>query len=587
MLMTNTQAHRPVALSSPLEDGALIIKTMSGREELGRPFEYVVQLFSDQPQKVNYQDILGKKMTVRLGLGGDEYRYFNGHVSRFVQTGVDGLRVHYQATLVPWLWFLTHSADCRIFQDQTVLEIIKTVFRDFGFNHFEESVSGEHYLPLKYCVQYRETAFNFVSRLMEEAGIYYYFEHDKDIHTLVLSDSPSSHEPFPGYQQIRFLPANEGFSGSQFITDWSVEHRFQPGQVAMNDYNFEKPRVPLQAGRKTLTDVPGAERYEIFDYPGEYSEQAFVLPDGSSEVKLGEQYAKLRMEAIDAQYEVASGISDARGLGTGCTFNLAGHPIETQNQGYLVTTVSYQLDAGDFESGRVVENDPVFSCRFTAINALQPFRPMLNTPKPVVQGPQTAVVVGPAGEEIFTDKYGRIKVKFHWDRHSEANENSSCWIRVAQLSAGKKWGGLTIPRIGQEVMVEFLEGDPDQPIVTGCVYNADAIPPYQLPTHKTISTIKTNSSKGGQGFNEIQFEDKKGEEQIFIHSQKNMDVRVKNNQFETIQNDRHLIVQNDKFEHVENNRHEQIDADHVEKSVRIGTSRWRASKPSWWWVVIL
>jgi type VI secretion system secreted protein VgrG len=261
---------------------------------------------------------------------------------------------------------------------------------------------------------------------------------------------------------------------------------------------------------------------------------------------------------------VATAGSEARGICVGCTFTFAEHTRDDQNRQYLITSANYNIDAGDFYSQE--KSSPCsYSCSFAAIDATKQFRSMRITPKPSIPGPQTAIIVGPSGEEVHTDEYGRVKVQFHWDRHSQADENSSCWIRVAQLWAGKKWGAMYIPRIGQEVIVEFLEGDPDQPIITGRVYNGQAMPPYVLPTNKTMSTLKSNSSKTGQGFNEIRFEDNKGSEQIFIHAEKNIDIRVKNDRFETIANDRHLHVERDKFEHVDNNRDEKVDADHKEE----------------------
>jgi type VI secretion system secreted protein VgrG len=297
-----------------------------------------------------------------------------------------------------------------------------------------------------------------------------------------------------------------------------------------------------------------AAKFEIYDYPGEYVES-----------NDGQEYAKKRIEELQAQYEVVSAESDARGVCTGCTFTLANHPREDQNRQYLITSANFNIKAGEFYSGGQAGGEGVYSCSFTAIDATQPFRSPRITPKPSIPGPQTAMVVGPSGEEIFTDDYGRVKVKFHWDRREEADENSSCWIRVAQVWAGKNWGAMYIPRIGQEVIIEFLEGDPDQPIITGRVYNDQAKPPYEPKSNKTMSTIKSNSSKGGGGFNEIRFEDKKGEEQIFIHGEKNLDIRVKNDLFETVVNNRHLHVEKDKFEHVENNRSEKVEADHKEE----------------------
>jgi type VI secretion system secreted protein VgrG len=320
---------------------------------------------------------------------------------------------------------------------------------------------------------------------------------------------------------------------------------------ALNDFNFETPKTSLLSNANA-TRQHGAAQFEIFDYPGEYA----VHGDGDT-------LAQVRMDELQTQFETLRGQGTARGVAAGHTFTLKSHPRKDQNREYLVTGLSLRADAGEYATGG--EGGEFFSCNFTVIDAAQNFQPARLTPKPVVQGPQTALVAGPGGEEIYTDMYGRVKVLFHWDRYSQADENSSCWIRVSQEWAGKKWGAIYLPRIGQEVIVEFLEGDPDRPLITGRVYNAETMPPYPLPAQQTKSTLKSNSSKGGQGFNEIRFEDKKGSEQIFIHGEKNQDIRIKNDCLEWIGNDRHLIVVKDQFEHVENNRNETVDADHKEK----------------------
>ena len=546
-----TQANRAIGIATPLGEDVLLLQSMSGSETIGEMFEYELDLISEL-QEVNSADILGQNVTVRLNYGKDKSRYFNGYISRFVRTEDSGNLSHFQATMVPWLWFLTRTADCLIFQEMTVPDIIKSVFRERGFTDFDDKLSGS-YREWEYCVQYRETDFNFVSRLMEQEGIYYYFRHENGKHTLVLADSIGTHKPFTDYEEIQYQPSEGAISGGEYISDWTVEKEIQPSQYALNDFDFKNPRVDLRAVSKMDCELPEAD-YEVYDYPGEYS----VMQDG-------ENYARTRIEELHSQYEVVSGNSDARGMCTGFTFKLTGYHIEAQCREYLITSATYQLDSGGYEAGRVGEGGPVFSCGFTAIDTRQPFRSSRNTAKPCISGPQTAVVVGPKDEEIHTDEYGRVKVQFHWDREGMKNENSSCWIRVSQSWAGKNWGAMIIPRISQEVIVEFLEGDPDRPIITGVVYNAHNMPPYKLPANKTMSTLKSNSCEKDSGFNEIRFEDKKDEEQIFIHAEKNQDVRVKNDSFEWIGNNRHLVVKKDQIEHVENNRNEKVDADHKEE----------------------
>ncbi len=550
--MAMTQENRELEIATPLGEDMLLLTSMSGTEQLGRLFRFELELVSEEHQ-IKSADIVGQNVTIRLNMSGDKSRYFNGFVSRFTQTLPAGGLARYRATVVPWLWFLTRTADCRIFQEKTVPDIIEDVFREHGFTDFERSLSGS-YRTWLYCVQYRETDFNFVSRLMEQEGIYYFFKHENGKHSLVLADSAGAHEPYPELEELEYHPADKGTRIEECISDWVVGTHLQPGSYALKDFDFENTKKDLQVRAKVEREHASAT-FEIYDYPGEYAE---VKPDG-------EDYARKRIEELQAQYEVFSAESDARGVCTGCTFKLIDHPRDDQNKKYLITSANYNINAGEFYSGRQTGGEGVYSCSFTAIDATQPFRAARITPKPSIPGPQTAMVVGPSGEEIYTDEYGRVKVQFHWDRYGKADENSSCWIRVAQVWAGKNWGAMYIPRIGQEVIIEFLEGDPDQPIITGRVYNAQAMPPYDPKSNKTMSTIKSNSSKGGGGFNEIRLEDKKGEEQIFIHAEKNLDVRVKNDRFETVIDNRHLHVEKDKFEHVDNNRNETVDADHKEE----------------------
>ena len=554
--MALSQTYRNVAVGTPLGDDVLILTGFSGTDQIGRPFKYRLELVSEDFD-INFEEIVGENVTVRLEMPNGETRFFNGFVSRFVQSYPEGRYARYEAEVVPWLWFLTRTSDCRIFQEMTVPDIIMQVFRDHGFTDFEDALTGS-YRTWDYCVQYRETDLNFVSRLMEQEGLYYYFQHENGKHTLVLCDSMSQHEPFEGYEEVQFRPATEQSLLHERITEWSIEQQVQPGTFAHNDFDFENPQKALRTS-SSISRAHAVPDFEIYDYPGEYTE----FDDG-------EGYARVRVEEIQSQFEVVRGQTDARGICPGHKFELVDHPREDQCREYLITSASYRLRFDEFEDRGGSSEDPFFSCSFTALSTEESFRPARTTPKPLVQGPQTAIVVGPSGEEIHTDEHGRVKLQFHWDRYGEGNENSSCWIRVSQNWAGKKWGAMFIPRIGQEVIVEFLEGDPDRPIVTGRVYNGETTPPYDLPANKTISTTKSNSSKGGGGFNEIRFEDKKGEEQIFIFAQTNQDIRVQNNEYEWVGNDRHLVIKNNQVEHVENNREEKVDNDHIEE---IGNDR--------------
>ncbi len=389
---------------------------------------------------------------------------------------------------------------------------------------------------------------------MEHEGIYYFFTHENGKHTLVLADNVSAHTTYPSYDTINFRTGRGGVASSESITDWTLEQEVQPGAYSLNDFNFETPKTSLLA--KSLISTPSAQSsFEVYDYPGEFSTQS----DGTD-------YSQIRIEELHSRYEIVHGTANARGLAAGFTFTLANAPRKDQNRSYLITSASYRLTGYKYGSSNSSDEGEIFACQFTAMDSTKPFRSARVTPKPLIQGPQTAMVVGPSGEEIHTDQYGRIIVQFHWDRYGKADENSSCWVRVSQAAwAGKKYGAMYIPRVGHEVIVEFLEGDPDLPIVTGRVYNADATPPYDLPAEKTKTTLKSASSKGASGFNELRFEDKAGSEQVFIHAEKDMDVRVKNDHKETILNDSHSHVTNNKFEKVDANRHEEIGVSHFEK----------------------
>lgn len=546
-----TQKSRPAAAYSPLGDDVLLLRRFTGVEQLGRLYEYELELVSEQPAKVDFDKILGAPMSVRLDLADGSARAFHGIVSRFSQVSGGAELPTYHATLVPWPWLLTRTADCRIFQNQSTKDTILQVFRDAGFSAgFRDALDGT-YSPVEYCVQYCETSFDFVSRLMEREGIYYYFEHTDDGHTMVLVDSSTAHQPVPGYEELIYRGRRRTHTDEEHISSWQVRRQVQPGRVALGSFDFKQPSNDLNV-RSSVTRQNAQSDYEVYDFADDYVQ-----------TQTGEYYAKVRLDEFQAGYEVVTAESNARGIACGYSFKVSGIP-ESNDLEYLVTSARYSIFADAYESTLNPDNEPLFRVEFTAIPLTQAFRPQRLTPWPRIRGPQTAMVVGPAGEEIDTDQFGRVKVQFPWDRRGKADENSSCWIRVAQVWAGKAWGAMFIPRIGQEVIVEYIEGDPDRPLITGRVYNGESTVPYPLPTNKTISTIKSNSSKGGGGFNEFRFEDKKGSENIFLYGQKDQNIQILNDCFETIGHDRHLIVKNMQIEHIQVDRHETIDRDHQE-----------------------
>jgi len=539
--MLFNQASRLAKITSPLGPEVLLLKDMGGGEELGRLFNYELQLHS-LDNAIDLNQVLGKPMCVSVQLDGGGERYFHGIVARFSQNVDQGQFASYQATLRPWLWLLTRTSDCRIFQNLTIPQIIKQVFRDLGFSDFEDALSRP-YREWEYCVQYRETSFDFVSRLMEQEGIYYFFRHEQGRHVLVLADAYGAHTTAPGYGSVPYYPKNEQQRERDHIHDWHLAQEVQPGSLELNDYDFQRPSARIDV-RSAMPRPHTAGDYPLFDYPGTYVQS-----------EDGEHYARTRIEALQTLHEQVELAGNARGLGSGHLFSLTGFSRQDQNREYLIVGARYYLSQESGESG-VGAPSAQFESSLTCIDAQQSFRPMAITHRPIVKGPQTALVVGPKGEEIWTDQFGRVKVHFYWDRHDQSNENSSCWIRVSQSWAGKNWGSMQIPRIGQEVIVSFLEGDPDRPIITGRVYNAEQTVPYDLPENATQSGMKSRSSKGGTpaNFNEIRMEDKKGAEQLYIHAERNQDIVVEVDESHSVGHDRNKSIGHDETVTIGNNR---------------------------------
>ncbi|MBC3348962.1 MULTISPECIES: type VI secretion system tip protein TssI/VgrG [Pseudomonas] len=539
--MLFNQASRLAKITSPLGPEVLLLKDMGGGEELGRLFNYELQLHS-LDNAIDLNQVLGKPMCVSLQLDGGGERHFHGIVSRFSQNVDQGQFASYQATLRPWLWLLTRTSDCRIFQNLTIPQIIKQVFRDLGFSDFEDALSRP-YREWEYCVQYRETSFDFVSRLMEQEGIYYFFRHEQGRHVLVLADAYGAHTTVPGYGSVPYYPKNEQQRERDHIHDWHLAQEVQPGSLELNDYDFQRPSARIDV-RSAMPRPHTAGDYPLYDYPGTYVQS-----------QDGEHYARTRIEALQTLHEQVELAGNARGLGSGHLFSLTGFTRQDQNREYLIVGARYYVSQESGETGGGAPSAQ-FESSLTCIAAQQSYRPLPTTHRPIVKGPQTALVVGPKGEEIWTDQFGRVKVHFYWDRHDQSNENSSCWIRVSQSWAGKNWGSMQIPRIGQEVIVSFLEGDPDRPIITGRVYNAEQTVPYDLPANATQSGMKSRSSKGGTpaNFNEIRMEDKKGAEQLYIHAERNQDIVVEVDESHSVGHDRNKSIGHNETVTIGNNR---------------------------------
>ena len=513
----------PMVLTAPV-DQDLLFKSMSATEELGRLFEFEIEALSPSPD-ITPEDLLGKPVSVALELDAEQTRYFHGRVCAMGTSGTESRMFGYRLILRPWLWLMTRRTDTRIFQDLSVVDILKKVFEPFEPDyHFDLQGTFPKY---DYCVQYRETDFNFASRLMEQEGIYYYFTHTADKHTMVLVNSPSAHEPNPWQETFQFRDSIDGQLEFEAVTQWQTTKEIQSGKVVLRDYDFESPALDLQV-QAAATRPKASELLEHYDYPGNY-----VKKPG------GDRYSKLRIEELQARYSRVHGSGALRGMACGTRFALKSHPRADQNREHLVLSTRMQMAYSGYEAG---PDRTYCQCQFTAMDGDELYRPERITPKPLVAGVHTAVVVGPAGDEIHTDAHGRVKVQFHWDRLGKKDAKSSCWVRVSSPWAGQNWGMISLPRIGQEVIVDFLEGDPDRPIVTGSVYNGEQMPPYGLPGSGMVSGFKSASTPGGGGYNEISANDTKGKEKVTIHAQYDMSTTVQHDDTQTIVNDRTITV---------------------------------------------
>ena len=597
-MSTYTQSGRRLEISTPLGPDVLLLIGLTGHEALSELFSFHLELLATDSSRIRFDQLLGKKIIVTMRLPNEEKRYFSGICSRISQGGrSDGDRfTNYRMEVVPALWLLSKKAQSRIFQHVNVPDILKKVLKGLDVD-FE--IQGTFY-PRDYCVQYRESDFNFASRLMEEEGIYYFFKHTADGHRMVVANTPASHGKFDVASQSTLIYEElvGGLRDQDRILSWEKIQELRSGKYTLWDHCFELPHKHLDEEVNILDSVRAGTvehklhvgdntKLEIYDYPGGYAQRFDGVDKGGGEhpdelkkiFEDNKRTTKLRLQAETWPGLMIRGTSDCRHLVSGYRFKLDRH--FDGNGEYLLTSVmhSARTPVSDYISGSGV--DFSYENQFTCIpfNDLLQFRPALVTAKPTVRGTQTAVVVGPRGEEIFTDKYGRVKVQFHWDREGKLDADSSCWVRVSQPWAGKRWGTSFWPRIGQEVVVDFLEGDPDQPIIVGSVYNADQMPAYlgngldsKHKNDNKLSGVKTNTTKGGSGFNELRFDDTAGKEQVFIHAERNMDTRVKNDSMERVVGNRHLIVgaekdgskSGDQLEKIYQDKHLKVDRHHVE-----------------------
>jgi type VI secretion system secreted protein VgrG len=544
-MATYEQADRWMTVTTPLGPDDLLLVGFAGHEAMSQLFSFQLELVAENQTTIPFEQLLGQKMTVNLTLpeSPSTKRYFSGICSRITQAARDNTFTSYRAEVVPELWMLSKKAQSRIFQQLPVPEILKQVLAGLDVSY---QLTGT-YNSRDYCVQYRETDFNFASRLMEEEGIYYYFEHQANSHRLIVADTPASQPDLPDPSTIIYDGTIGGTRAEDRIRDWEKTQELRSGKYTLWDHCFELPHQHLEAVQNIQAsvtvgqvshqlNVDNNEKLELYDYPGEYAQRYDGVDPGGGDRPADLQHifednrrtVGLRMQEEAAPGLVIHGAGNCRHFVSGYAFSLDRH--FNADGKYLLTGIRHagrlpaEYRSGDQGDSYAYEN------QFTCIPFELPFRPRRLTPKPFVQGTQTAVVVGPPGEEIFTDKYGRVKVQFHWDRQGQYNANSSCWIRVGALWAGTQWGTIHIPRIGQEVIVDFEEGDPDRPIITGSVYNAKMMPPYKLPELKTKSVIKSNSTIGGapDEANELTFEDQRGSEDVYFYAQKDFHRVVKN-----------------------------------------------------------
>lgn len=542
-----TQDERLIAVETPLGKDHFLLTGISGHEAVSQLFEFDLEMLGGE-DTVDDKKLVGENVTFAIKPRGGERSFFNGFISNFYAAEpADGGGRVYHARIVPWLWFLTRSANSRIFQKKNVVDIVKQVFSDHGFSDFEFRTQRT-YKEYEYKVQYRETDFNFVSRLLEHEGIFYFFQHENGKHKAVFGDAASVFRP--GEQEkVSFVPRPEW----EHVHGWHHTYEFRPGKWTLTDYDFKKPQTDLTADQPTVAGPSRMKQYEFFDYPGLYTDK-----------DAGSALARTRIETEEAEYHTVSGQGMVPSFRVGETFTLEHHTIRDE-EGKEYALLSVRHHALETSYSRADAGPSHYSNSFVALPAKTVFRPPRNTPVPVMHGPQTATVVGPKGEEIYTDEYGRVKVQFRWDRYGKADENSSVFLRVAQNWSGKQWGAQMIPRIGMEAIVEFLEGDPDKPIVTGCFYNATAMPPDALPDNKTRTVFRTRSTPNASGFNELSFEDKAGSEQVFLHGERDQDIRIKNDTKEWIGHDRYLIVKRHQFEKVGGGKHLIVEGNQREK----------------------
>ena len=513
-----------------LSGATLQVHQFSGRESLSRPFEFQIDLVCDD-SNLDLEAPIGLPacLTLRGRLfDGSRYsRYVHGVIERFVQIGAGIRHSRYQVTLVPTIKPLAFTRNSRIFQRQSGPDVTQKVLQEDKVpGDWVNTVLHGSYGARDYCVQYQESDLDFIQRLWEEEGIFYFFEHEQDKDKVILGDGGYAFSELPAYSgtQLRDKP----HLYEECLFESRAETALRPGATVLRDFKFKQPTLDLEATAQAGKFVD----YKMYFFPGEYVDPA-----------LGQQYAKLRLEELQCRKKRYIGTGTIRAMLPGYKFSLSGHRRGDCNQEYLIISVEHRgTQPGALGEEGAAKQEASYQNRVECIPAKVPFRPARETARPSIPGIQTAVVVGPPGEEIHCDEHGRVKVQFHWDRQGQRDDNSSCWIRVSQPWGGAGQGGMFIPRVGQEVIIHFLEGDPDRPVIVGRVYNGENGVPHGLPAGKNISTIRSASTPGGGGFNELRFDDSAGGEQVFFHAQKDQNQVIGNNHDTQVGVDQSLSV---------------------------------------------
>lgn len=527
------------------------VYAFSGRERIHEPYKFNVEL-THASSNLDTIALLGKSACLSIADRSGEKRFVHGVIQAMEQLHTGHSVTHYTCQLVPRLWFLGENSNHRIFQNISIIDIIIQILNEHGFSSDSYALKLFYqYEPREYCVQYGESDLHFISRLCEEEGVFFYFEHEKNAHRLCFSDREGGPK-IPGESSLRFFKGSGQAEDSSVINSLSINHAINSNAVSYREWNFKKPQLDLERMKKesdtVKAPVPNGMLLEFYQYPHRYELQ-----------KPGDRYAELQLFRQLAFRTWIEGKADVARFLPGYTFSIHEHPNADVNAGWWIAEVVHNgRQPGVLEHGAPDGRGFEYSSQVTAIPDTTRFVPELEHPKNCIVGEQPAIVTGPEGEDIYTDEYDRVKVQFLWDRSCQWDENTTCWIRVSQNWAGSAYGTMAIPRIGHEVIVSFLEGDPDKPIVTGRVYNELNMPPYQLPENKTRSVLKTLSSIGGEGFNEIYFDDKKGKELIYAHAQKDVNLYVKNDWQEHILNDSHLTIGNNSYSKVFGEDHQTV-----------------------------